>query len=654
MRALDSIDWLVDVVWIACVVVILRLVVPRLLGVEIGGLICVLGGVLGVGAGLLAQHLMSNGASHTTPFVSFAIVSLFATMVAIATLALLVRPRTDGYVGPGLQRGVPHPVKALRRRVVRTRRYLQIMKIAARHGLPRYFGRGVRRRERQTNRAVGVALRDAFTEAGGLFVKLGQVLSARPDVVPRELAQELTSLQDDVTPVALEAIIGVVTGELGRAPADVFASFEELPLAAASIAQVHRARLLSGDEVIVKVQRPGVAELIAGDLDIILRLTATIEKRTPWGQRMGAGALARGFADNLTSELDFSVEVANTEAMAQVIGSSGSLHVPKVYSALSTRRMFVAEWIDGVRLREARPLFDGLAIDRFNLARTLLESFLSQILETGVFHADPHPGNVLVRPDGSLALLDFGSIGRLDSAQQSALRQAILGIALRNPTILADALVDLSPTIEKVDVDAFDRGVAQFVARQLGPGMAPGAEILNQLLRLMVDYGLALEPELAGVFRALATLDGTLRLLDPDFNSIEEAKHYALRHGFGVPRPDDLRDALSEDLLLALPALRRIPRRIDRLAGLAERGQLTVRLRADPSDVAVVTRLANRLMLALLSASLGLVSALLLVAGGGPTIVNGTSLFELLAYVGLAAATTLGLRIIVAISRDVE
>lgn len=647
-------SWLFDIAWIACVVVILRLVTGRLLGAEIGGFIFVLGGLFGVGAGLLAQHLLSNGASHTTPFLSFAVFSLLATMVAIGALSLLARPQTVGYLGQGLQGGVPRPIKALRRRLVRTRRYLQIMKIAARHGLPRYFGSGVGRRERQTHQAVGVALRDALTEAGGLFVKLGQVLSARPDLVPPELARELTSLQDDVAPVALEAIIGVITAELGRAPDEVFATFDEVPLAAASIAQVHRARLLNGDEVIVKVQRPGVAERVACDLDIIQRLTATIEKRTPWGQRMGASALVRGFADNLTSELDFSVEAANTEAITQVLGPSSLLHVPKTYPALSTRRMFVAEWIDGVRLREAQPLFDKLATDRSSLAQTLLESFLAQILETGVFHADPHPGNLLVTPDGSLALLDFGSTGRLDSAQQGALRQTILGIALGNPTILSDALLDLSRPIEQVDLDAFERSLAQFLARRLGPGMEPGAEILNELLRLIVDHGLALEPELAGVFRALATLDGTLRLLDPGFNSIEEAKRYALQHGFGVPRPDDIRNALSEDFLQLLPALRRIPRRIDRLAGAAERGQLTLRLRADASDVTVITRLADRLILALLSASLGLVSALLLLARGGPTIANGTSLLDLIAYFGLAAATILGLRVTVAVSRDVQ
>ena len=314
--------------------------------------------------------------------------------------------------------------------------------------------------------------------------------------------------------------------------------------------------------------------------------------------------------------------------------------------------MLVEEFIDGRPLRAAR---EELTHDqRKQLARSLLEGVLTQILDSGVFHGDPHAGNVLVDERGQIALLDFGSVGRLDRVQLPAVTRALVAITRSHPGLLAEALVDLStPRDEVTDLDELERALARFLVQRLGPGMEPGAEVLNDLLRLVVQHGLALDSQLAALFRSLATLDGTLRLIDPSFNLVEEAQRFAEAHRVGVPSPAQLRDEALDDLLELLPALRRIPRRLDRISGALERGELTLRLRpfAHPRDARLVTRLTNRLILSFISASIGVVSVLLLQLGRGPILFE-THLDVLLGYGGLIAATVLGLRVLVAITRD--
>jgi ubiquinone biosynthesis protein len=260
---------------------------------------------------------------------------------------------------------------------------------------------------------------------------------------------------------------------------------------------------------------------------------------------------------------------------------------------------------------------------------------------------------VLVGRDGRVVLLDFGSVGRLDRRQQAALAQALAAIARRRASLLRDALVELSTSADVVDLDGLERALARFFAQRLGPGMEPGADILNDLLAVVVRFGLALDPQLAGVFRALATLEGTLRLIDPTFSVVEEARQYAQQRKLGLPRPEQLKEEVLDDVVELLPMLRKVPRRLDHISGALERGELSLRIRpfAHEGDAELVTRLTNRLILAFFSASIGLVAVLLLHLDSGPRMF-GTHFDALLGYSGLVAATVLGLRVIVAVTHD--
>jgi ubiquinone biosynthesis protein len=636
--------WVFDIAWALAVFVGLLWLATRLLAVRLGLLTALVCGALGVAAGLgLQKAVVADSAGGFVSYATFAALSLLTAMAFVAILGLAARPRRPPSAPPDVTSGLPRPLRALRMRVARATRYLAILWLGARHGLGPLTGL----RHADTSE-IGVALRDALQEAGGIFVKFGQMLSARTDLVPATIALELSSLQDDVKPFSPAVAREVIDRELGVSPVELFAEFDETPLAAASIAQVHRARLRSGEHVVIKVQRPDVERLVARDLDILRRLAGAAEARALWARRIGSVALADGFAANLKEELDFRIEAQN---MATIGAHSGPLRIPCVYPDLSTRRVLVEEWIEGQTLRQAQRGLDAPA--RKLLARSLLEGMLGQIFDFGVFHADPHAGNVLIDHEGRPVLLDFGSVGRLDRLQQPALAQALAGIARGRPTLLRDALLELSTSTDTVDVDGLERALARFFAQRLGPGMEPGADILNDLLAIVVRFGLALDPQLAGVFRALATLEGTLRLIDPTFSVVDEARQYAQERKLGLPRPEQLKVELLEDAIELLPMLRKVPRRLDRITGAFERGELSLRIRpfADPRDVAFITTLVNRLILAFFSASIGLVAVFLLRVGGGADMF-GTQLNVLLGYGGLVAATALGLRVIVAITSD--
>src|SRR5499427_375559 len=423
-------------------VVILARVGGRLLGIRMRWRRAVLAGVAGLVLGWVPAWSI-NGQRRGPQTLSWPGVlfgALIATMLVAVMLELLARPGRLAALEGRLRAGpVPHPIRSLRQRAGRTRRYLQVTRIAARHGLGTYLsGRGPGADEPGP---LARNLRGALEEAGGMFVKLGQVLSTRADLLPPDVIAELSMLQDHVAPVDPGGIEALLTAELGAPPCSVFTSFDPVPLAAASIGQAHRARLSTGERVIVKVQRPEVRALVERDLDNLLRMAAALEARAGWARQYAVLEMTRGFAAALREELDFRIEARNIAAVA----GSSRVRFPAVYGQWSTSRVLVMEYLDGVSVRDAEPVLAASGADRHGLARGLLAAMLGQVMAGGTFHADPHPGNVLVLRDGQLALIDFGSVGRLDPLQQAALRRLLLAVARRNPAELHDALLDLAP-----------------------------------------------------------------------------------------------------------------------------------------------------------------------------------------------------------------
>lgn len=547
-----------------------------------------------------------------------------------------------------------HPLHALRLRLALIRRYSQIVKIIARHGLSAYFSNTAPVQPARFSK-LAVSLRKTLQEAGGMFVKVGQLLSTRPDLLPAEVLQELSQLQDRVQPVSSTEIFQILAEELGPDFQNLFASLDPDPLASASIAQVYRAQLVSGEEVVVKVQRPGIQTLVERDMAILLRLAAILENRTAWGKHMQVTSLAHGFAESIQEELDFRVEIRNLQTVADAMQKTSEVAVPSVHTRLSTERVLVMEWLDGVNIRQADQLIDDLKLDRTTLARTLLECFLRQMLYNGVFHADPHPGNILILRTGKLGLVDLGSVGRLDPLQQSALRSLLLAFQLKNSHLLTQALLDLAEVPDNVDEDRLERALAQFLVQRLGAHMPLDARVFSALFALIQQYQLAFPPVIAGVFRSLVTLEGTLMLLAPTFSLPEEAARLAPQFLQEEIRFNSLTKLLMSEALSLLPILHRLPRRLDRISAALEKGTLTTRTRlfSHAEETTFARSLASNLIQAFLSAALGIVGVLFVgMPGGGSQLIPGVSLFEVLGWICLFVGAVLMMRVIAITARD--
>jgi ubiquinone biosynthesis protein len=618
----------------------------RLLGLQLGVVRTVLAGVVGSAAWLAFGLAIAR--PQQRPFMLTTVQLGIALLVAMGFLVLAEAVLPSGSLRPVTW------ARALRHRLARARRYLQISRIAARHGLLPYL-RGRRRHQADTpagRAGLARSVRLALEEGGVSFVKLGQLLATRRDLLPTEFVNELSRLHHQVTPAPWPQVEQVLGQELGT-PDAVFDKLDARPLAAASIAQVHQARLRSsGAEVVVKVQRPGIRPVVERDLDIVDRMARRLQTRTRWGATIGAVELARGFANALHEELDFRVEARNMAVVAAasaVPGTDTSVRLPAVHPQLCTERVLVMEQLDGLPLDAAGPVIDTRGLDRQILARALLGCLLRQIMLGGVFHADPHPGNILLLDDGRLGLLDFGSVGRLDALLRAALQQFLLAIDRGDPAGLYDALLEVMVRPDDLDEQRLQRALGQFMARHLNPGAAPEVEMFTDLFRLVASYDLMVPPEVAAVFRALATLEATLGRLAPGFDIVAESRTFAAAQLSGQLQPTSLRQAANDELPTLLPMLRRLPRRADRITNALEHGRLGlgVRLFADPRDRRFLTTLVHQILLAFLGATTGIMAVLLLGSSSGPKLSPTVSLFQVLGYNLLVVSAVLILRVLV-------
>jgi ubiquinone biosynthesis protein len=636
-------------------VFILAWLVGRLLGVRRSWTTTIASGVLGwIGGVALSLAIASQRDPISKGFSrNVWLFSTLGVMSASVWLELLAKPGALARAQTGLT-SIPHPIQAVKRRGRRVSRYAQITRIAIRNGLGSSLGLG---RHSEDGRAVqvplGRRLRHSLEECGGMFVKMGQVVSTRSDLVSPEVAEELSHLQDHVAPAAPDGVRELLEDELGAPVDDVFAEFDWKPLAAASIGQAHRARLHGGQQVIVKVQRPGIADSVNRDLDVLDQLAHVVEQRTTWGVDYHVSDLAGEFSERLREELDFEIEARNASDIAANLDGNSDVRIPTVFHDLTTRRVLVMEWLDGVSVRQTDEI-DALGVDRRELAETLLRCMMQQMLADAQYHADPHPGNVMVLRDGRLALIDFGAASRIDPLQQMAIRDVMVGVGQRDPDMLRQAVLQVATLRRDVDDEELERALARFMTRHLAPGMVPSAAMFNDLLQLFFTFGINLPPELSTFFRALITLEGTLTTLSPGYPVIDRAEAIAGEWVRARLAPSTLEEFAREELIRMSPLLRRLPRRLDRMANQIERGNLRARvsLFSDPHDERVVTKLVNRTVLALAGGIVGIIGAMLIGIKGGPPFAGDTSLYEFFGYFSLFCAVVLIMRVIVSVLHD--
>jgi ubiquinone biosynthesis protein len=629
--------------------------VGRVLGVRRSLAASVLSGLFGFALGVTVSLLIAD--ERKTASQGFGrnlfLFTLFGAMAAGVWIEFLARPGTLARASTGFT-SIPHPVRAMRRHSRQVRRYAEITRIAVRNGLGPSLGLGSRDDGDGGKRPPTVRrLRLSLEECGGMFVKLGQILSTRSDLLSPEAQEELSLLQDHVRPAAREPVAELLETELDEPVEDLFTNFDWEPLAAASIGQVYKAELPNGASVVVKVQRPGIDETVNVDLSVLAELGHVVEHRTSWGPEYHVNELVDEFSTRLREELDFRVEARNARTIAAGLAGDAHVYVPKVYDDLTTSRVLVMEWVDGTSVRDVK-WADGQANSRKKLADQLLRSFLEQMLQDGVFHADPHPGNVMLLADGRLALIDFGAAGRLDPGEQAALRDMMAGVARRDADMVAHAVLQVGRLRRGADVMDFERALARFMTQHLAPGSRPDAAMFTAMMQLFFDFGLSLPPELSTFFRALMVLEGTLVTIAPGYSVVDAAQDIAAKWVRGQITPGTIQQTVRDEVLRTVPMLRRLPRHVDRAFTMIERDGLRVRVShfADPHDEQVVTKLVNRFVLAFLSGTIGLLSVGLIAIEGGPPFSGDTSLFRVLGYFGLFCATVLAMRVIVAVLRD--
>lgn len=496
-------------------------------------------------------------------------------------------------------------------------------------------------------------LRMALTELGPTFIKLGQLLSTRPDLVGIELAEELKQLQSDVPADPFESVKALVEEELGQPLDELFTSFDEEPIASASIGQVHRATLLSGERVVVKVQHVNIEKVIRDDLDIlagVAQLAEHINEFKPYRPVATAAEMSR----TLRRELDFGREERNLYQFGVLFGDNSALRIPKPFTELCTARVLTMELIDGVKLADPSRLV-AAGFDLEEVARRGAEIYLEMIFEHGFFHADPHPGNIVLLPGNVIGLLDFGMVGRIDERLREDIEEMLLCIVNRDVAMLTAIIKRVGRVPPGLDEGALAVDLADYVGQYSTQSLhdfdLSGA--LEDMVNIVRRHKITLPAQVAMLIKVLVTLEGTTRMLTPKFSLMEVMKPY--QQTLMLRRLSPVRQMRKmRRLYMGFEQLAEVlPQRVIDIMDQVQAGKFDIHLdhrRLGPS--------VNRLVLGMLTSSLFLGSALLLSQQVPPVLFPTNEYFaglhkiSILGLMGCITSLLVGLRLMWAIAKS--
>jgi ubiquinone biosynthesis protein len=476
-------------------------------------------------------------------------------------------------------------------------RYREIAETLTRHGLEvlisasgveRWvpFHRVLSRRvHRGPTYSTAEHLRLALEELGPTFVKLGQLLSTRPDLLPQAYLTELAKLQDALAPVPAEVIIELVTQELGGPPDEVFASFDLVPLASASIGQAHSATLHDGTEVVVKVRRPGSVERIDEDLEILQNFASQANRRWKEAADYDLAGLAEEFARTLRAELDYLAEGRNAEQFAENFADNPGVHIPRVHWDTTTTRILTLERIRGVKVSDLAAL-DAAGIDRPALAARATEVAAQMIFDDGFFHADPHPGNLFIEADGRIGLIDFGMVGTVDAELRERLGLLLVALARKDPHRIASALSRLATAQGQVNLSAVATDMIPIIALYDGRALreVQVGKLIREVLSVMRRRHLQLPREVSLLLKMVVMTEGMGASLDPDFQLGPVIGPYAQRLVANRYSPAVVARHLAEAGVDAMELMTQLPIQLRRLQAMLDAGGPEVHLRAAELD----------------------------------------------------------------------
>lgn len=531
-------------------------------------------------------------------------------------------------------------------------RLIEIGRVLVRHaGRDIVAGSPLERELDEDDRGGPDQLAEDLVTLGPTFVKLGQLLATRADLLPDAYLDALQRLQDDLDPLPFDTVREVVETELGARLSNVYATFDEQPMASASLAQVHRAILRDGRPVAVKVQRPDIRPVIREDLALLEELAGLVDDHTDLGRRLRFGDIVEQFRRALARELDYRREATNLDRLAENLAAYDRLVVPGYVGDLSTERLLTMDLVEGTKVTEV-PDVRRLELDGEALVDQLLEAYLQQVLADGLVHADPHPGNVLLTDDDRLALLDVGMVVRVEPRMREHLLRLLVAVAEGEADEAARSAHRLGRRTEWFDEEGFRRGVAEIVSQvhELPPEAVSLGTLMLEVARTAGANGLRPAPELTLLGRTLLNLDQVGRALAPDL----DVRAAVRRHAGKVTTEQMLEDLtpsqILRPLLEAKELMEHLPERANRITDDLAEGRLTFRVDAFDEDRLMdnLEKVANRITVGLVLAALIVGAALLMrvetqaTLFGYPALAIGFFLIAALSGLGLVIATVLG------------
>ena len=507
------------------------------------------------------------------------------------------------------------------------------------------------RREKVERLTREERIRMAVEELGPTFVKLAQILSTRPDLIPVELVKELAKLQDQVSPFPFPQVREIVEKELRAPLAEKFQQFAEIPLAAASIGQVHRARLQSGEEVVVKVQRPGIRRMIEVDLEILFHLATLVERHIEeWGWQRPT-RIVEEFAHTLGKEIDYSIEADHAERFARQFAGNQTVLIPRIYRELSTDRVLTMEYVQGIKASEIAAL-DKQGMDRKLIASRGADLILGQVFEFGFFHADPHPGNVFILPGNVVCYLDFGMMGSVDRQAREDFADIVFGYFRRDESKIAKALLRIVEWDKEPDRRALEKEIADFMGAYLHKSLKELriASLLAELLGLITRHRLRIPPDIFLMIKAMAVAEGLGVLLDPDFEMVEKAAPFIQRIKLERLNPKRIIGEFLDSGGDLVQLLKEIPGEMRDILRQVKQGRVKIGFEHQglESFAYHLDRSSNRVAFALIISSLIIGSSLILRTDIGPFLFG----FPILGLLGFTIAGIFGMALLISILRS--
>jgi ubiquinone biosynthesis protein len=498
-------------------------------------------------------------------------------------------------------------------------------------------------------------LRMAFSELGPSFIKFAQVLSSRPDLITLEYAEEFKKLQDKVPPFPSYESRRIFREDFNLKVEDVFSEFEDLPAAAASIAQVHNAELKTGEKVIVKIQRPDIAEIIDTDIVILGVIARLMLKYIPESKFFDPDGIVHEFARSVKKELDFISEAKNAQRFRRNFAGTDTICIPEVYPDYLSKRVIVMERIEGVRIDDIKSI-DELGIDRVELARRGVDGYFKMIFDDGFFHADPHPGNIFVLPDGRIGLMDYGIVGWLTPELMENIASAFIAVLSKDYDSLVDLYIDLGLVSDEVNMDVFRREFRSDIIYLLEPlydlsiSEVNFPEYLEALTHLVIKHGLKVPSELLLMNKTMLILDNIGRQLDPDFNIMSAAEPYARKLVQKRMSPQRVLNKSKENIVEIGDLIVDTPRQMNRLLRKTLRDELSFRIDPVGMDKLIkdIDRSSNRIAFSLIVAAIIIGSSMLIQSNIGGRVFG----FPTIGAIGFLVAILLGIRLLISIIRS--